>query len=497
MAPTYNDHAYQSLINMNNQDHIFSPLSSPALHPAQSSSVGDQSSLQQKLAFIERQQQQLRNMHNQLKPAVSKASPILGSTSTGNNTNGGYTSPLVDFAQDHTSTRMNTKKALQQKIAMSSPQFNNSPRPFAVPKSSKTMESPLALKPMTPHTSFVNRSPALKSSSNTNNNNKNGFIAPATPSLLMKLGGGNQNSSSSVPTATSPPPSASSSISLSSSSSSSAAVDNMPVLPAAMLPHEEIGAKSTLKSESSKRRRISTFSSPSLQPNDALLGSPAGPRPQQSPRALKPLISPSLQPNGKRLSTIEEETARALLTSKSNYENLKEGKAKSLGIDFSTTIQSGIENRRSAHKAAEQKRRDTLKQSFDSLRTEIIDAMVEEEIEDTNNDDAIDPAELKSTKEKDVKQMSKVVLLQHSYEYILRLKNDNRRKDEKQKKMRQELISLRKQLGLPEETEQEKKEQLMEDEEEKDRKKARLKRLQNAAAAGEEAVTMNCTVVNS
>jgi hypothetical protein len=465
MAPTYNDHAYQSLVNMNNPDHIFSPLSSPALHPAQSSSsssIGDQSTLQQKLAFIERQQQQLRNMHNQLRPAVSKASPILSST------NSGYTSPLVNFTQD---TRMNTKKALQQKIAMSSPQFNSSPRSFAVPKSSKPMDSPLALKPMTPHTSFVNRSPALKSSNSNSNNNS--FIAPATPSLLMRLGGDNRNSPTSVPT-TSP-------------SSSSAAVDNMPVLPAAMLPPEETSKKP--KSESSKRRRISqqsNFSSPGLHPNDSLLASPAGLRPQQSPRALKPLISPSLQPNGKRLSTIEEETARALLTSKSNYENLKEGKAKSLGIDFSTTIQSGIENRRSAHKAAEQKRRDTLKQSFDSLRTEIIDAMIEEEVGENST---VDRTELRNAKEKDVKQMSKVVLLQHSYEYILRLKNDNRRKDEKQQKMRQELTSLRKQLGLPEVTEEEKAEEAKENQEEKDRKEARLKRLQNAAAGEEPIVT--------
>jgi hypothetical protein len=474
MAPTYNDHAYQSLVSMNNPEHIFSPLSSPALHPAQSSSIGDQSTLQQKLAFIERQQQQLRNMHNQLRPTVSKASPILSSTSASNSS--GYTSPLVNFSQDSTSTRMNTKKALQQKIAMSSPQFNGSPRPFAVPKSSKSMDSPLALKPMTPHTSFVNKSPALKSS-----NSNNGFIAPATPSLLMKLGGGgNHNSPTSVPT-TSP-------------SSSSAAVDNMPILPAAMLPQEETSKKPT----SSKRRRISQqpiFSSPGLHPNDSLLASPAGPRPQQSPRALKPLISPSLQPNGKRLSTIEEETARALLTSKSNYENLKDGKAKSLGIDFSTTIQSGIENRRSAHKAAEQKRRDTLKQSFDSLRTEIIDAMIEEEMDDNN--DTVNRTELRSAKEKDVKQMSKVVLLQHSYEYILRLKNDNRRKDEKQQKMRQELISLRKQLGLPEVTEEEKAEELKENQEEKDRKEARLKRLENAAAGEEASATTSNSTLNN
>lgn len=490
MAPTYNDDsAFQSLVvnNMNNNNHenIFSPLSSPALHPQQQQ--GDQTSLQQKLAFIERQQQQLRNMHNQLRPNVIN-SPVLNSSSGSNSSNSSYnpTSPLVNF-HSQIETKLNTKKALQQKIAMSSPQFNpqaNSPRTFAIPKSSNkpTIESPLALKPMTPHTTFVNKSPSSSSSSNKNN----GFIAPATPSLLMKLGSGGTNtlSPSSTPT---------------TNSSSGNLVDNMPILPAAMLENNDeynygANGKTTKKKNETaavnKRRRISqsqqqqqTQQSPALLPtttNDILASPLNGPK--QSPRALKPLISPSLKPNGKRLSTIEEETARALLTSKSNYENLKEGKAKSLGIDFSTTIQSGIENRRSAHKAAEQKRRDTLKQSFDSLRTEIIDAMMEEELQE--HPDLSDIEQVKTTKEKDVKQMSKVVLLQHSYEYILRLKNDNKRKDEKQAKIRKELVELRKQLGLPEVTKEEQELEVQEKLDEKERRLARNKRLQTAAAVG-------------
>ncbi|KAI9357526.1 hypothetical protein BD770DRAFT_410840 [Pilaira anomala] len=451
MAPTYNDAAYHSLVSMKNHENIFSPLSSPALNPS-SSSTGDQSSLQQKLAFIERQQQQLRNMHNQLRPT---ASPKLNSN--------GYTSPLISYQEP--------KKSLKKLVS--------SPRPFAIPKSAIKCESPLALKPMTPHTSFVNKSPNIASStsasssissssassSSTSKSNNYGFIAPATPSLLMKLGNGNHTSAT---------------INTSPSTSSSSVVDNMPILPAAMLQQEELNEP--------KRRRISNPSPPSLHHQNDILASPASLRPQQSPRALKPLISPSLKPNGKRLSSIEEETARALLTSKSNYENLKEGKAKSLGIDFSTTIQSGIENRRSAHKAAEQKRRDTLKQSFDSLRTEIIDAMMEEEL--AEQQDSVDnnkEEEIRNTKEKDVKQMSKVVLLQHSYEYILRLKSDNKRKDEKQAKMRQELIALRKQLGLPETTKEEEEAEEKERLEEKEKRQARLKRLQSVAAAGDEA----------
>ncbi|KAI8378803.1 hypothetical protein EDC96DRAFT_493227 [Choanephora cucurbitarum] len=371
MAPTYNT-SYASLNNS------FSPLTSPALNPT-SYTLSDQTTLQQKLAFIERQQQQLRTMHHQLHS--TKASPVLTST----------------------------KKTLQPKIASNSPHI--SPRPCTTDTT---------------------------------------IIAPATPSLLMKLGSGLNSSHSSTST---PVP----------NNSSPSVVDHMPTLPAAILPPEI----NKIKKKEPKRRRISSHYSPALSPS---LDSPLV-RPIQSPRALKPFISPSLKPDGKRLSMIEEETARALLTSKSNYENLKEGKAKSLGIDFSTTIQSGIENRRSAHKAAEQKRRDTLKQSFDSLRAEIMDALISEE-----ND-----PEDRQTKEKDVKQMSKVVLLQHSYEYILRLKNENKRKEEKQNKMRSELMALRRQLGLPEVTEEEKEAEERERKEEFDRREASRKRLQKMA----------------
>ncbi|CEG81708.1 hypothetical protein RMATCC62417_15873 [Rhizopus microsporus] len=292
------------------------------------------------------------------------------------------------------------------------------------------------------------------------------MMAPATPSLLMKLGAGNNSNNSAPPTSTSSP-------------LPSTAVDNMPVLPAAILQDDNTATNKT-KAVSTKRRRISQtkFShSPGLPPSAE---SPAGLRPLTSPRTLKPLISPSLKPNGQRLSTIDEEVARTLLTTKSNYENLKEGNVKSLGLDFSTTIQSGIEHRRSAHKAAEQKRRDILKQSFDSLRTEITEAMIEEELAE---DQYMDQAELRNNKERDVKQMSKIVLLQHSYEYIVRLKSDNKRKDEKMKNMKEEIMSLRKQLGLPEITKEEQEQEEKERQEEKEKRQERLKRLQQQTAS--------------
>lgn len=149
----------------------------------------------------------------------------------------------------------------------------------------------------------------------------------------------------------------------------------------------------------------------------------------------------------------------AALATKSNYQNMREGKAKSLGIDFSSSFQSGIENRRSAHKAAEQKRRDTLKQSFDALRKEIADAVLDPEESSSNNDnnnnnnnngnksDAGSSEDSKEQKEKAVKQMSKVTLIQHAYEYIVRLKSENRRKDNEMAKLREQVRSLQSQLN--------------------------------------------------
>ncbi|KAF7725662.1 hypothetical protein EC973_009469 [Apophysomyces ossiformis] len=469
IAPTYQ--ITQSHIR---NDICFSPLTSPALHPSQQAleSSDHETVLQRKLALIEHQQQQLRTQMqggqsaNYASPRASyHSSPRIQPTKTGNT---------------------QRKQSLRQMIVQSSPQVQ------------ATVSSPAlvstSVKPMTPHATF---SQSLLSTASPSITPTTAVIAPATPSLLMKLGGGNVSSSSMSPST------------VPQTASNSSAVDNMMALPAAMLddsiPKQKRSTSSMSSSTSNKRRRTSynkgAFTSPALLPSAhmspaltmtdptvAALVSPAALRPQvatSSPRALKPLISPSLRPNGKRLSAIEEETAAAILATKSNYENLKEGKAKSLGIDFSTNIQSGIENRRSAHKAAEQKRRDTLKQSFDSLRTEIIEAMVEEEMIEST----IKEEEMRNQKEKEVKQMSKVVLLQHSYEYMLRLKNDNRRKDEKLSKMRHEVQALRAKLGLPGLTEEEAKEEEMEKEEERIRRQARLKRLANVTTEEQQQVS--------
>ncbi|KAI8644635.1 hypothetical protein BD408DRAFT_116243 [Parasitella parasitica] len=179
-----------------------------------------------------------------------------------------------------------------------------------------------------------------------------------------------------------------------------------------------------------------------------------------SPRTLKPLlISPTLNPGlnplpaalvpisspNNRLSSVED--AERSLTTRSNYQNLMEGKGAALGLAFSTQIKSGLEVRRTAHKAAEQKRRDSLKEWFDRLRCEVEDGYVkrqktlisrvmkEQQLEKCANkkqqsrDEDEDMAEPAQEESNDLKPLSKVLLLQYAYEYIASLKSSLRDRD--------------------------------------------------------------------
>ncbi|ORY94086.1 hypothetical protein BCR43DRAFT_517086 [Syncephalastrum racemosum] len=411
----------------------FSPLTSPALNAQQqqqhhsldphfNQTSTPENILQQKLAMIEQQQQQLRTAHRQMQEQHTSIT-----TTTAIETTDTMTTATSSSSSSMDTNNNNNMHHQQQQPVAPSPHLH----PYA---SASTSDAT---------TSFSRP------------------LAPATPSLLMKLGGGGGSMPAQLQQHQHQ-------YQLQQEhqkqhrQSYSHVVDNMPSLPAAMLEDKQPQAAMSKSKTSSNKRRKTTrvsaaFTSPGLTPTAhmsprphatdptiAALVSPAALRPQpiaSSPRALKPLISPSLQPNGKRLSAMEEQVAAAELATKSNYQNMREGKAKSLGIDFSSSFQSGVENRRSAHKAAEQKRRDTLKQSFDSLRQELADALIDTDIEEG-------PARraLREEKEKEVKQMSKVLLIQHSYEYILRLKNQNRHKDDEMEKLRNEVCCLRKQL---------------------------------------------------
>ncbi|KAG0018257.1 hypothetical protein BGZ81_010323 [Podila clonocystis] len=126
-----------------------------------------------------------------------------------------------------------------------------------------------------------------------------------------------------------------------------------------------------------------------------------------SPRSQPLLVSPSLKPWLPGVSTSE---AMARLASKSNYQNILDGDHTALGLSYNTDLHSGIELRRTSHKAAEQKRRDSLKHCFDDLRQMIPNIME--------------------------KSPSKVFLLKKSFDYICNLKSDVAQRDLEMARMR-------------------------------------------------------------
>lgn len=210
-----------------------------------------------------------------------------------------------------------------------------------------------------------------------------------------------------------------------------------------------------------------------------------------SPRALKPLlISPTIRPGpGLPVPPHSLDDAERILATKSNYQNLMEGKAAALGIAFSPNIKSGLEIRRTAHKAAEQKRRDSLKEWFDRLRREVEEGYVKKQkiaVQDDedqqqqhtspsnssenskkNNNSNNNPSlsDKKTAEEEEsggnsnstaaasatatsgasnIRPLSKVLLLKYAYEYISMLKE---MVDEKDKRI-QELETAQQQQDM-------------------------------------------------
>lgn len=122
----------------------------------------------------------------------------------------------------------------------------------------------------------------------------------------------------------------------------------------------------------------------------------------------------------------------------------------------------GLESRRTSHKAAEQKRRDSLKFCFDELRGllpaitldedaphgSLLGADGAEEDRDAEHfepSDVGDPEMARSAN----KAISKVALLRHSNEYLIRLKKRLERRDQALLVCRKEIQELREKLGLP------------------------------------------------
>lgn len=122
----------------------------------------------------------------------------------------------------------------------------------------------------------------------------------------------------------------------------------------------------------------------------------------------------------------------------------------------------GAESRRTSHKAAEQKRRDSLKFCFDELRGMLPpitlddelpggsmlgpDGLIEDQEDEMFNIEDVGDAESARTANRAI---SKVALLRHSNEYLIRLKGRLSRRDRDLTYARREILELRAQLGLP------------------------------------------------
>ncbi|ORY07579.1 hypothetical protein K493DRAFT_332665 [Basidiobolus meristosporus CBS 931.73] len=153
---------------------------------------------------------------------------------------------------------------------------------------------------------------------------------------------------------------------------------------------------------------------PSLMMSPTMCTTPTSPAVTSAFKSpgLQPLISPNLKP---LLPGGGTNDVALKLATKSNYQNILEGNSTSLGLRYNTDIHSGIELRRTSHKAAEQKRRDSLKQCFENLRSVI------PEIEE--------------------KAPSKAYLLKKSYDHILTLETQVRERDQYITMLRDQLQS--------------------------------------------------------
>ncbi|KAJ3055505.1 hypothetical protein HK097_010280 [Rhizophlyctis rosea] len=181
---------------------------------------------------------------------------------------------------------------------------------------------------------------------------------------------------------------------------------NQPTAPFAPVP-AQAGLPSQPSLQAQQAAAAAMYISPELTPQLNPVASPKAIAPvtpaqlmkmDQRPKevAIAPatpsLISPSLKPLLPQGSAGQSFDAAIRLAQKSNYQNILEGDTEMLGLQYSSDISTGVEIRRTSHKQAEQRRRDSLKQCFEELKL------------------LLPPVEEKNP--------SKVIILKKAYEYI-------------------------------------------------------------------------------
>ncbi|KAF8680113.1 Helix-loop-helix DNA-binding domain [Rhizoctonia solani] len=168
----------------------------------------------------------------------------------------------------------------------------------------------------------------------------------------------------------------------------------------------------------------------------------AGTSVRQSP-AILPMISPAIK------SGLTAE-AIAHLSTKSNYQNTLEGRAVALGINPSSSNSSyGPDGRKTSHKAAEQKRRDSLKAGFDDLRLLLppITLSACAELDPGAAPPRGPPRNVPGGEDNPNRAVSKLALLRFSNEWIVKLGRRVERRDSAIEELKKEIQMLREKLG--------------------------------------------------
>ncbi|KAL1915461.1 uncharacterized protein VTP21DRAFT_6585 [Calcarisporiella thermophila] len=417
---SFNYEQFNSDLDMNNLD-FMAELDDLTLEQTNNQQQGHSQPSAHDNLLHQLEEKHLRQQHQQQTQQNSLSTPI-ESGYFSNVSQDMFLSPLTMEASN-----MLLDDNLEDDLILT-PLISPTPSPFLTPSQTYSLSnqdtitpneifSPLtspALLPQEQSTDNSSQSSTLRPKSKKRTNDPQPYVK--VRQTIAKGGRTTARKRNSVPNSLSLPSAVTSSSSTSSQLETSMpppATRPLPATPASLmnLPSQAKGA-SEIESE--------LRSSPAMKPISPTVGPMhfRGGSVPTSP-AIKPYISPSLKP---LLPGAVSQEVAARLATKSNYQTIRDGDSKLIGLSYSPELHSGIEMRRSSHKAAEQKRRDLLKHCFDDLRSVLPD--IEE------------------------KNPSKVMLLRKSYEYISGLNKRAREQDAKIESLQKEIMALKDRLGL-------------------------------------------------